>query len=282
MRVPRPADVRKVVGAAGKAVDAAGKALGAALDTRSRLITPEMLNSAGSVSAEWYIETLWHYLHKRSMLQGVRSFDVEFKQPARLADKQLHFSLPHPDQDDLVMDFHVVRAAAATPKTRTRVPVAHVAIHRGSHRRRHGVAPEPPTHPYGIEIRERHLNAARQVSWYTLVAVIMDVARRGMQFVDPREERVDPHLLYVVPRFSFTPLAAAAAQDNLFVYPQFAVEQPWARGKTSATARVTYWAVANDAPWPLVESVVTVVRTSLVNGVRRPVDDTGKPSVKQA
>lgn len=281
MRVPRPADVRKVVGAAGKAVDAAGKALGAALDTRSKPITPEMLNSAGSVSAEWYIETLWHYLHKRSMLQGVRSFDVEFKQPARLADKQLHFSLPHPDQDDLVMDFHVVRAAAATPKARVRVPVAHVAIHRGSHRRRHGVAPDPPTHPYGIEIRERHLNAARQVSWYTLVAVIMDVARRGMQFVDPREERVDPHLLYVVPRFSFTPLAAAAAQDNLFVYPQFAVEQPWARGKTSATARVTYWAAANDAPWPLVESVVTVVRTSLVNGVRRPVDDTGKPSLKQ-
>lgn len=282
MRVPRPADVRKVVGAAGKAVDAAGKALGAALDTRSRLITPEMLNSAGSVSAEWYIETLWHYLHKRSMLQGVRSFDVEFKQPARLADKQLHFSLPHPDQDDLVMDFHVRRAAAATPKTRTRVPVAHVAIHRGSHRRRHGVAPDPPTHPYGIEIRERHLNSARQVSWYTLVAVIMDVARRGLQFVDPRQDDIDPHLLYIVPRFSFTPLAAAAAQDNLFVYPQFDVEQPWARGKTSATARVTYWAVANGAPWPLVESVVTVVRTSLVNGMRRPVDDTGKPSMKPA
>jgi len=282
MRVPRPADVRKVVGAAGKAVGAAGKALGAALDTRHKPITPEMLNSAGSVSAEWYIETLWHYLHKRAMLQGVRSFDVEFKQPARLADKQLHFSLPHPDQDDVVMDFHVLRPVPAAPKTRTVVPVAHIAIHRGSHRRRHGVAPEPPTHPYGIEIRERHLNSARQVSWYTLVSVIMDVARRGMQFLDPRQDDLDPHLLYVVPRFSFTPLAAAAAQDNLFVYPQFAVEQPWARGKTSSTARVTYWAVANDAPWPLVESVVTVVRTSLVNGVRRPVDDTGKPSVKSA
>ena len=90
-------DVRKAVGAAGKAVDAASKALGAVLDTRHKGIVPEMLNSAGSVSAEWYIETLWHYLHKRKLLQGVRSFDVEFKQPARLADKQLHFSLPHPD-----------------------------------------------------------------------------------------------------------------------------------------------------------------------------------------
>ena len=87
--------------------------------------------------------------------------------------------------------------------------------------------------------------------------------------------------LYVVPRFSFTPLAAAAAQDNLFIYPQFEVEQPWAPGKTSATARVTYWAVANVAPWPIAESVVTVVRTSLVNGVRRPVDDQGRASAKK-
>jgi hypothetical protein len=272
MRVPRPADVRKAVGAAGKAI-------GAVLDTRHKTITPEMLNSAGSVSAEWYIETLWHYLHKRSMLQGVRSFDVEFKQPARLTDGQLHFSLPHPELDDLVMDFHV-RRPDPPGKTRREVPVAHIAIHRGSHRRRHGVAPEPPAHPYGIEIRQRHLNNARQVSWYTLVAVIMDVARRGMQFLDPRDDRLDPHLLYVVPRFSFTPLAAAAAQDNLFVYPQFEVEQPWLRGKTSASARVTYWAVANDAPWPLVESVVTVVRTSMVNGARKPVDDGGKPPQK--
>ncbi len=281
MRVPRRDDVRKAVGAAGKAVDAASKALGAVLDTRHKAIEPEMLNSAGSVSAEWYIETLWHYLHKRSLVKGVSRFDVEFKQPARLADKQLHFSLPHPDQDDLVMDFHVLRPDGSR-KARTRVPVAHIAIHRGSHRRRHGVAPDPPAHPYGIEIRERHLNNARQVSWYTLVSVIMDVARRGLQFVDPRDDRLDPHLLYVVPRFTFTPLAAAAAQDNLFVYPQFEVEQPWARGRTSATARVTYWAAANHAPWPIAESVVTVVRTSLVNGVRRPIDDDNKPSAKSA
>jgi hypothetical protein len=279
MRVPRSADVRKAVGAAGKAVGAAGKAIGAALDTRHKPIVAEMLNSAGSVSAEWYIETLWHYLHKGRMLQGVRSFDVEFKQPARRADRQLHFAVPHPDQNDLVMDFHVLRPDAAG-RTRKKVPVAHIAIHRGSHRRRHGVAPDPPAHPYGIEIRERHLNDTRQVSWYTLVAVIMDVARRGLQFVDPRDDRLDPHLLYVVPRFSFTPLAAAAAQDNLFVYPQFEVEQPWAPGKTSAAARVTYWAVANEAPWPIAESVVTVVRTSLINGVRRPVDDQGKASTK--
>ena len=75
-----------------------------------------MLNSAGSVSAEWYIETLWHYLNKRKLLQGVRSFDVEFKQPARLADQQLHFSLPHPERDGLVMDFHVLRAGTAGKK----------------------------------------------------------------------------------------------------------------------------------------------------------------------
>jgi hypothetical protein len=273
MRVPRAADVRKAVGAA-------GKALGAALDTRHKPIEPEMLNSAGSVSAEWYIETLWHYLRKKKLVQGVSRFDVEFKQPARLADKALHFVLPHPEADDLVMDFHVLRPTAPG-KARAKVPVAHIAIRRGSRRRRHGVAPDPPAHPYGIEIRERHLNSAREVSWYTLVAVIMDVARRGLQFVDPREDRLDPHLLYVVPRFSFTPLAAAAAQPNLFVYPQFQVDQGWAPGKTSATARVTFWAVANDAPWPLVESVVTVVRTSMVNGVRRAVDDGGQPAVKQ-
>ena len=280
MRVPRPADVRKAVGAAGKAVGAAGKAIGAVLDTRHKPITAEMLNSAGSVSAEWYIETLWHYLHKRGLLQGVSRFDVEFKQPARPADKQLHFSLPHPDLDDLVMDFHVLRPDG-TGKARTPVPVAHIAIHRGSHRRRHGVAPDPPAHPYGIEIRERHLNSARQVSWYTLVAVIMDVARRGLQFVDPAQDLLDPHLLYIVPRFTFTPLAAAAAQNNLFVYPQFELDKTWARGRTSATARVTYWAVANDAPWPLAESVVTVVRTSLVDGVRRPVDEQGKAGTKK-
>ena len=85
----RPADVRRAVGAA----------LTAALDTRQKPIVPEMLNSAGSVSAEWYIETLWHYLWKRGLLQGVSRFEVEFKQPARLSDKRLHFALPHPDAD---------------------------------------------------------------------------------------------------------------------------------------------------------------------------------------
>jgi len=235
---------------------------------------PDMLNSAGSVSAEWYIETLWHYLAKRNLLQGVSSFDVEFKQPARLADKQLHFALPHPGASGLVMDFHVMRAPDGVKKRAT-VPVAGIAIHLGTHRRRRGVAPEPPSHPYGIEIRRRNLNAARQVSWYTLVSVVMDVARRGAQFADSRLDQVDRHLLYVVPRFSFMPLGVAAAQDNLFIYPEFTLVQPWVKGKTSAMARVVYWAVANEAPWPIAESVVTVVRTSLIDGVRRPVDENG-------
>jgi hypothetical protein len=38
---------------------------------------------------------------------------------------------------------------------------------------------------------------------------------------------------------------------------------------------VTIWAVANEAPWPVAEVLVTVVRTSLVDGVRRPVDENG-------
>lgn len=84
-----------------------------------------------------------------------------------------------------------------------------------------------------------------------------------------------------MPRFTFTPLAAPAAQNNLFVYPQFEVDKAWARGRKSATVSVTCWAVANDAPWPLAESVVTVVRTSLVDGVRRPVDEQGKASAKK-
>jgi hypothetical protein len=235
-----------------------------------------MLNSAGSVSAEWYIETLWHYLSKRSLLQGVSSFDVEFRQPARLTDKTIHFALPHPEADDLVMDFHVVRPAPGKGK-RERVPVARIAIHRGVRRRRHGVAPDPPMHPYGIEVRTRHLNSAGHVSWYTLVSAIMDVARRGLQFVDDRIDRLDDRLLYIVPRFSFTPLADAAHRDNLFINPHFAVEQPWAKGHTSASARVTFWAVANAAPWPIAESVVTVVRTSVVGDVRRPVDENGVP-----
>ena len=100
-------------------------------------------------------------------------------------------------------------------------------------------------------------------------------ARRGAQFSDPRLDRLDPTLLYIVPRFSFTPLGDAVAQDNLFIYPQFALQQPWMPGKTSATARVTFWAVAHETPWPLAESEVTVVRTSVVNGARRPIDERG-------
>ena len=234
-----------------------------------------MLNSAGSVAAEWYIETLWTYLAKRKLLAGVSSFDVEFAQPARPEDRQLHFALPHPEADDLVMDFFVMRATDETKRLR-RVPVASIKIHRGQRRRWHGVAPEPPLHPYGIEVRRRNLNPAGQVSWYTLVSVTMDVARRGVQIADPRDYD-DSHLLYVVPRFSFTPLADAVLVDNLFIYADFALEQPWAPGKTSAKARLMFWAVANDFPWPIADSVVSVVRTSLVNGVRRPVDETGRP-----
>jgi len=275
MKPLRAADVMRVVGAAGRAVTAA-------LDTRHERIVSHMLNSAGSVSAEWYIEALWHYLAKRSLLTGVSGFDVEFKQPAKQSDQQLVFSLPHPEADDLVMDFFVLREAEGA-KRKTRVPVAHIKIHRGRRRRLNGDAPDPPRHPYGIEIRERHLNAAKQVSWYTMVSVIMDVARRGAQFADEAQyDRFDPTLQYIVPRFTFTPLADATARHNLFVYPQFALEQPWAKGKTSAAARVTFWAVANDEPWPVVSSVVTVVRTSLVSGIRRPVDETGTPVSKPA
>ena len=72
MKPLRAADVRR-------AVDAAGRAITAALDMRHKPIVSDMLNSAGSVSAEWYIETLWHYLAKRQLLQGVSSFDVEFR-----------------------------------------------------------------------------------------------------------------------------------------------------------------------------------------------------------
>lgn len=265
MTALRAADVRRAVGAAGRAISAA-------LDTRHKPIVAAMLNSAGSVSAEWYIETLWHYLAKRQLLRGVSSFDVEFAQPARLADRQIHFALPHPEADDLVMDFQVMRRGPGA-KGPGPVPVARITIHRGTRRRRHGVAPDPPRHPYGIEVRARHLNAARHVSWYTLVGVIMDVARRGAQLADERIDRDDSHLLYIVPRFSFTPLADAALCDNLFVYPQFEMAQRWVKGRTSAAAHIRFWAVANAAPWPIAESVVTVVRTSLVEGVRRPVDE---------
>ena len=134
------------------------------------------------------------------------------------------------------------------------------------------MAPEPPLHPYGIEVRRRHLNSAGRVSWHTLVAMSMDVARRGAQFEDQRTALPDRSLLYIVPRFTFTPLGEAAAEDNLFIYPEFALAKPWTKGKTSSTGRVIIWAVANEAPWPVAEVMVTVVRTSLVDGVRRPVD----------
>jgi hypothetical protein len=257
-----------------RAVDAAGRAISAALDTRQRPIEPDMLNSAGSVSAEWYVETLWQCLAKRSLLRGVSSLDVEFKQPARPADKQLHFALPRPQENALVMEFHVLRRPTGTAPPE-RASVARITINRGEHRHRNGVAPEPPRHPYGIEVRTRHLNAAMHVSWYTLVALTMDVARRGAQFADVRIDRADASLLYIVPRFSFLPLADAAVCDNLFVYPDLAITQPWTKGKTSAVARVTIWAVANDVPWPIAESIVTIVRTSVVDLVRRPVDESG-------
>ena len=47
-------------------------------------------------------------------------------------------------------------------------------------------------------------------------------------------------------------------------------------------ARVTYRAVANAFPPPIAESVVTVVRTSLVDGVRRAVDEEGTPVARSA
>ena len=68
MKPLRAADVRRVVGAA-------GEALTAALETRSRRIEADMLNSAGSVSAEWYVETLWHYLQSGP---GVFKGDLHF------------------------------------------------------------------------------------------------------------------------------------------------------------------------------------------------------------
>jgi hypothetical protein len=267
-------NVRRVVGAV-------GQALSAALETRTKVIEPAMLNSAGSVSAEWYVETLWHYLFTRSLLDRVSGFDVRFKQPARLVDQQLHFALPHPEAETLVMDFHVRRRGldGAGPE---KVPVAHIVVQRQVRRRRPGIAPDAPRHPYGIEVRRRHLNSAGRVSWHTMVATIMDVARRGAQFTDPRDGPLDPTLLYIVPRFTLTSLGDALARDNLFLYPEFAVEQPWQDGKTSSTARVTLWAVAHESPWPIAESVVTVVRTSLVGDVRRPVDELGRVTERAA
>jgi len=273
MKPLRAADVIHAVGVAGRAVSAA-------LDTRRARIVSEMLNSAGSVAAEWYVEALWHYLSKRKLLQGVSAVEVEFEQPARLADKQVVFSLPHPEADDLVMGFHVLRAPSSGGR-KVPVPVARLRIHRARRRRLAADAPDPPHHPYGIEIRERHLNHARQVSWHTMVAMMMDVARRGAQFADAAVyEQPDPTRQYVVPGFTFTPLADAAAQANLFVYPEFSLEQAWVAGRTSSSARVIIWAVAHEDPWPLASSVVTVVRTSLVAGARRPVDERGATAPK--
>jgi hypothetical protein len=268
-----------------RAVGVAGRAVTAALDKRKVKITPDMLNSAGSVGAEWYVEALWHYLSKRKQLQGISAIDVEFTHPARPADRELLFSLPRPapgasaagraQADAFEMSFHVLRAGAVRPH-RIPVPVATLRVHRARRRSLAAEAPDPPRHPFGIEIRERHLNHLRQVSWHTMVATTMDVARRGSQLADAAAaDRFDPTLQYVVPKFSFTPLADAAAQPNLFVYPDFALEQPWTSGKTSVSARVTIWAVAHEDPWPLVSSVVTVVRTTVVAGVRRPVDERG-------
>jgi hypothetical protein len=274
VKVPLSEDVARTVGAA-------GRALKAVLETRRVRIEADMLNSAGSVSAEWYTERVWHYLWKQELLDGVSGFDVTFHYPARLADTWLYHVLPHPDVTDLVMDFEVLRKTAGT-KEFEHVPVAHIVIHRNKWRRRRGVAPEAPYHPYGIEVRQRHLNSIGAVSWYTLVSVIMDVARRGAQFNDPRADRFDATLLYVVPAFSFTPLADAKAEPNLFIYPELSVDQGWTKGKTSAVMRVVYWAVANDYPKPIAESTVTVVRTSVVDGTRRPVDENGKAVSKPA
>ena len=66
------------------AVGVAGRAVSAALDSRRVSITPHMLNSAGSVGAEWYVEALWHYLSKRKLLEGVSALNVEFEQPPPL------------------------------------------------------------------------------------------------------------------------------------------------------------------------------------------------------
>ena len=160
--------------------------------------------------------------------------------------------------------------------SRVAVPVATLRVHRARRRSLAADAPDPPLHPFGIEVRERHLNHLHQVSWHTMVAMTMDVARRGSQLADgAAAEHIDPTRQYVVPRFSFTPLADAAAQPNLFVYPDFSLPQAWASGRTSVSARVTIWAVAHEDPWPLVSSVVTVVRTAMVAGTRRPVDEAG-------
>ena len=264
------------------AVGVAGRAVSAALDSRRVSITPHMLNSAGSVGAEWYVEALWHYLSKRKLLEGVSALNVEFEQPATVADKYLVFSLPQPEADDLLMNFHVLRTPSGGGR-KTPVPVAQIRVQRVRRRRITSETPDPPRHPYGIEIRERHLNHARQVSWHTMVATMMDVARRGAQFADEAaSERFDATRLWVVPRFSFTPLADAAAQPNLFISPEFSLDQPWTPGRTSASARVTIWAVAFEDPWPVASSVVTVVRTSLVEGVRKPVDERGATAEKRS
>ena len=39
---------------------------------------------------------------------------------------------------------------------------------------------------------------------------------------------------------------------------------------------------AHEAPWPLAESSVTVVRTTLIDGVRPPVDEEFRPIPREA
>src|SRR5262245_26314771 len=178
------------------------RAVSAALDKRKVKITPDMLNSAGSVGAEWYVEALWHYLSKRSQLQGISAVDVEFSNPALPVDRELLFSVPKPQADDFVMGFHVLRAGAVRT-TRVAVPMPTLRVHLSSRRILAAESPDPPLHPFGIEIRARHLNHLRQVSWHTMIAMTMDVARRGCQLADGAAvERFDPTRQYVVPRFS--------------------------------------------------------------------------------
>ena len=75
-------------------------------------------------------------------------------------------------------------APAAGWPSKAPVPVARIRIHRARQRRLPADVPDPPHHPYGIEVRARHLNEAKQVSWHTIISMAMDVARRGAQFAD--------------------------------------------------------------------------------------------------
>ena len=47
------------------------------------------------------------------------------------------------------------------------------------------------------------------------------MARRGAQLLDPRVDRLDPTLLYIVPRFTFTPLGDGfVSQPGMWVGAQ--------------------------------------------------------------